>query len=81
MDIFNKALLGRQSWRLISFPESLFGRVMRSKYDSNGDFLNAHLELSCSYSWKSIWGTKSLVKEGLIWRDGNGTKIDLSADS
>ncbi|KAK1365642.1 hypothetical protein POM88_041203 [Heracleum sosnowskyi] len=81
MTIFNEALLSTQAWRLISCPESLFGRVMRSKYYPNGDFLNASLRMSHSYSWKSFWGSKSLVKEGPIWRVGNGAKIDIVADT
>ncbi|KAK1351724.1 hypothetical protein POM88_054007 [Heracleum sosnowskyi] len=38
------------------------------------------LGLSGSYSWRSIWGAKALMKEGLIWRVGNGTSIDIWKD-
>ncbi|XP_021755531.1 uncharacterized protein LOC110720803 [Chenopodium quinoa] len=77
LGIFNEALLGKQAWRLISKPDSLLGRVMKGKYYPNSDFLESSLGLNCSYSWRSIWGAKSLVKEGLIWRVGDGSKIRI----
>ncbi|XP_056695214.1 uncharacterized protein [Spinacia oleracea] len=80
LTIFNEALLGKQAWRLMSAPESLFGRVMRGKYYPNGEFLDSALGLSCSYSWRSIWGAKALLKEGLIWRVGNVSNINVWSD-
>lgn len=50
MAVFNEALLGKKAWRLISDPDSLFGRVMRGKYSPHGDFLGAALGLNGSYS-------------------------------
>lgn len=32
---------------------------------------------NCSYSWKSVWSAKALVKEGMIWRVGNGANIHI----
>lgn len=77
MAVFNEALLGRQEWRLVTCPDALFGRIMRNKYFPNQIFLNSALGFSCSYSWKSIWGSNSLVKEGLMWRVGDGTNINI----
>ncbi|XP_021743844.1 uncharacterized protein LOC110709892 [Chenopodium quinoa] len=34
-----------------------------------------------SYSWRSIWGAKSLLLEGLKWRVGNGSLIKLWDDA
>lgn len=39
LKVFNVSLLGKQAWRLIREPTSLFGRVMKAKYDPSYDFL------------------------------------------
>ncbi|XP_021752040.1 uncharacterized protein LOC110717604 [Chenopodium quinoa] len=78
--VFNTALLGKQAWRLLHALNSLFARVFKSKYNPNSDFLDSYLGRGGSYSWNSIWGSKSLLKEGLIWRVGNRTRIRVWDD-
>lgn len=53
---------------------------MKNKYFPHDDLLDAALGLNGSYSWRSIWSSKSLVKEGLIWRIGNGEKVNVYED-
>ena len=43
MEIFNLALLARQTWRVTMDPDSLSGRVLKAKYHVNADFLQADL--------------------------------------
>lgn len=69
--VFNDALLG-QVWWLLYYKNSLLSRVMKAKYYPNTDVLNASLGYSNSYSWISISGAKSLVKEGIMHREGMG---------
>ncbi|KAA3461496.1 reverse transcriptase [Gossypium australe] len=40
---FNIALLAKQGWRLINFPNSLLSRVLKEKYYPNSNFYNARL--------------------------------------
>ncbi|XP_048499711.1 uncharacterized protein LOC104890046 isoform X5 [Beta vulgaris subsp. vulgaris] len=75
--VFNDALLGRQAWRLIHHPNSLLGRVMKAKYYKNCEFIDSYLGHSCSFSWKSIWSSKALIKEGCLWRIGDGKDVDI----
>lgn len=75
--VFNDDLLGRQAWRLVREPSSLFSRVMKAKYYPNCAFLEAPLGLSCRYSWSSIWSSKALIKEGVVWRVRNGTQVNI----
>jgi len=38
--IFNQALLAKQAWRLIQFPDSLCARIIKAKYYQNGHILD-----------------------------------------
>jgi hypothetical protein len=38
LEIFNKALLAKQGWRLLQFPNSLVARIMQEKYFAMGVF-------------------------------------------
>ncbi|XP_021733398.1 uncharacterized protein LOC110700199 [Chenopodium quinoa] len=80
IEIFNDALLRNQAWRLTHMEDSLLSRVMKAKYYSNCSFLDSHLGYGGSYSWRSIWSSKALVKEGMIWRIGNGTLVNIWND-
>lgn len=75
--VLNDALLGKQAWRLVEHPESLMGRV---KYYPNITFLNVTLGSAGSCSWSSIWSAKDLVKEGVLWRIGNGKQVNIWSD-
>lgn len=44
LTMFNTALLAKQRWRLITQPDCLFARIMKSKYYPRDNFLNARLE-------------------------------------
>lgn len=78
MAVFNEVC--RQALRFTSAPNSLLGKVMRAKYYPHSTFLDSALDLVCSHSWRSIWGSKALLKEGLIWRVGNGRDIKVWSD-
>lgn len=75
--IFNDALLGRQAWRLVHKEGSLLSKVMKAKYYPNCSFLDAYLGYAGSYSWCSVWSFKALLKEGIIWRIGNGARVNV----
>uniref|UniRef100_A0A803Q1R6 Uncharacterized protein n=1 Tax=Cannabis sativa TaxID=3483 RepID=A0A803Q1R6_CANSA len=60
---FNQALLGKQAWRLLEFPNSLLNRILHHGYFLNGHFLRAKSGTCPSLTWKSIvWGNELLVK-------------------
>ena len=76
--VFNDAVLGRQVRRLLHYKNSLLSCVMNAKYyPHHDDNFKARLRFSNGYSWRSIRSAKSLVKEGVIWRVGDGKYIDL----
>jgi hypothetical protein len=40
MRLFNQALLARQAWRLLAFPDSLCAQVLKAKYYPNGELID-----------------------------------------
>lgn len=80
LHLFNLAMLVRQGWRLILAPESLCAQVLRAKYYPDGDLLSASEQHEVSYSWCSILRGIGALKQGLIWRIGNGEKVNIWLD-
>jgi hypothetical protein len=74
---FNLALLAKQSWRLISDPDSLCSRILKAKYYPACNLLNCELKKASSYTWQSIWAGLQSFKRGYIWRVGDGEQINI----
>jgi hypothetical protein len=73
-------MLARQGWRLLTDPSSLCAQVLRAKYYPDGDLLKAEEQKGISYSWRSIVRGLEAIKEGIIWRVGNGDDINMWVD-
>lgn len=80
LHLFNLAMLARQGWRLVMNPESLCAQVLRAKYFPNGDIFEAKEKPGISYSWRSLVRGLVALKEGLIWRVGDGNRINIWSD-
>jgi hypothetical protein len=68
-------MLARQGWRLVQEPDLLMGRVLRAKYFPGGSILDATVSPGISYTWRNILKGIELLKEGLVWRVGDGENI------
>jgi hypothetical protein len=77
---FNLAMLAKQTWRLITEPESLCAQVLRAKYYPHGDILKAGPKVGSSFTWQSIFAGVATFKRGYVWRVGNGEKINIWQD-
>ncbi|XP_035551149.1 uncharacterized protein LOC118349712 [Juglans regia] len=77
LESFNRAMLAKQGWRILKEPLSLVARVFKDKYFKNMQFLEAPLGRLPSLIWKSIWSAMGLVKEGMLWRIGNGKSVNI----
>ena len=77
---FNQALLAKQCWRFLKNEDNLVSRIMKAKYYSRSSVLEAQRGQRPSYAWWSIQWSCGLVKEGLIWRIGNGTSVKIWGD-
>lgn len=80
MQLFNQALLARQAWRLLDQPDSLCARVLRAKYFPNGLLTDAVFSANASSTWHAIEFGLQLLKQGIIWRIGDGTKVRIWRD-
>jgi hypothetical protein len=80
IDCFNTAMLAKQCWRLLKRPDSLAARVMCEKYYPGSEFWDSNLGRRPSFALRSIWQANGLLQEGLMWRVGNGYRINLWND-
>ncbi|XP_074321457.1 uncharacterized protein LOC141657967 [Silene latifolia] len=71
---FNLALLGKQAWRLLTDPTSLWARLMKAKYYPHDDFMTAGIGYNPSYTWRGIVEAKGVMERGLRRRIGDGTE-------
>jgi hypothetical protein len=80
LHLFNMAMIARQGWRLLTNPVSLCSQVLKAKYAPDGDFLQCTPKDGISYTWRSILKGFDLLKEGIIWRVGNGESLNIWSD-
>ncbi|XP_035551682.1 uncharacterized protein LOC118349865 [Juglans regia] len=72
---FNVAMLDKQGWRLLPFPDSLASQVLKWKYFPRVSFMEAKVGSNPSYIWRSIMAARSLLDHGTCWRIGNGREV------
>lgn len=77
LESFNKAMLAKQIWRMLTNPDTLVAKMMRQKYYKNGNLLDAKMSTNLSMIWKSLWASMDLVKARSIWRVVNGRCIKI----
>uniref|UniRef100_A0A8I6XTR8 Reverse transcriptase domain-containing protein n=1 Tax=Hordeum vulgare subsp. vulgare TaxID=112509 RepID=A0A8I6XTR8_HORVV len=77
MHTFNLAMLSRQGWRIIQNPYSLCAGILKARYFPYCSALEAVAHDGISYSWRSILQGLDVVKQGYIWRVGDGTSINI----
>ena len=78
---FNQAMLAKQGWRMVTNPESLCARVLKARYFRGCTFLEAGCPKRASFTWRSILHGRELLKAGLIWRIGDGSKVSIWKDN
>ncbi|KAH1106130.1 hypothetical protein J1N35_009898 [Gossypium stocksii] len=78
---FNIAVLAKQGWRLLRYPNSLLARTLKAKYFKNTDFLNSSLGNLPSFTWKSIWEARGFFLKEMGWRIGDGQSVSVWDDA
>lgn len=72
LQMFNKALLAKQVWKLITQPNLLVSKVLKEKYYPKQSLFNCKVPNNASWIWKSISPVRMEVLEGIRRRIGNG---------
>lgn len=80
LHMFNKAMLGKQGWRLLTRPESLCARMLKGRYFHDGDFMGNTRRGHASHTWRAILAGKEVLAKGLIKRIGNGASTEIWND-
>ena len=80
LQAFNLALLAKQAWRIFINPYSLAARILKAKFFPFCDIFNANLGSNPSYTWRSIFNSLEVIKNGTRWRVGNGRLIHIWED-
>ena len=79
--VFNKALLGKQCWRILSDNESLLSIVFKSRYFPRSDFMESKIGFQPSYAWRSLFNAKDVMELGSRWLIGDGQKVKIWKDN
>ena len=54
--------------------------ILKAKYFPEGDILSAQKSANMSYTWRSILKGVEVLKDGIVWRVGDGSKINMWKD-
>ena len=79
-DVFNRALLAKQAWRVLTMPDSLMAKVLKGKYFPTTSFLDAKQNQNMSFTWRSIIAVKDIVEKGVSRVIGNGRDTRIWRD-
>lgn len=78
---FNKALLEKKIWRLLDNPNSLVAQVFKARYYKHTDIMEATIENSRSYIWRSLMWSRDVLNLGVMWKVGNEKHIHTRRDA
>ncbi|XP_019103643.1 uncharacterized mitochondrial protein AtMg00310-like [Beta vulgaris subsp. vulgaris] len=77
MHVFNRALLAKQAWRVITNEESLMAKVLKGKYFPAKSFMEATVSPNSIYPWRSILSARDVLSKGarIVVSDGSAIRI------
>lgn len=81
IQIFNKDLLAKIAWRIMTVPNCLLARVLKGKYCHNQSFLKVTASNSCSHGWRGILAGRDLLQGNIGRAIGNGNTTSVWRDS
>ncbi|XP_030471056.1 uncharacterized mitochondrial protein AtMg00310-like [Syzygium oleosum] len=64
---FNKAMLGKQAWRMTQNPTSLWSQVLKGLYFPHCDFRHAGKGIRPSWGWQSLLMGRDAILPSIMW--------------
>uniref|UniRef100_A0A803QGC3 RNase H type-1 domain-containing protein n=1 Tax=Cannabis sativa TaxID=3483 RepID=A0A803QGC3_CANSA len=80
MEDFNKALLAKQGWKILTYPDCLLSKILKALYFPKESFLVAKPGHYGSSIWSSILWGRDLLQQGMRWCVGDGSQIRINED-
>lgn len=77
---FNLALLAKQVWRLLIYPDSFLSRVLKGRYYRHSNPLITGKANNPSYGWSSLMSSRHLLDKALKRTIGNGSNTKVWED-
>lgn len=77
---FNRALLAKLGWFLMTRPEAFQVKTLYARYLQRSNLLDVAKQAYSSFFWKGILATRDLLRKGLIFVIGNGSRVQTQID-
>lgn len=77
---FNQAMLGKQIWRILQFPELLVSKALKAKYFPKSSIFDCKVSKNSSWFWQSIMAVRDQVEAGSRSIIGNGKNTRIWSD-
>jgi hypothetical protein len=58
-------------------PSYITTQILKAKYFLRSSFLEASLRSQPSFAWRSIFNSRDLLVQGLMWRVGDSRSIKV----
>lgn len=78
--VFNKALVAKLGWSLVTEDNKLWVRAIKAKYFPYTTFLKGKKKKGCSWIWSGVPNTKPLLAKGVYFRVGKGDSVNIWED-
>ncbi|KAH7682431.1 hypothetical protein IHE45_05G121100 [Dioscorea alata] len=69
----------KQAW-LLQYPNTLVARLYKARYYSSSDLIQVKRGHNPSFIWSSILASQAILREGLVWRIGDGYSVNIWQD-